>query len=130
MVGQIFLADVALFGEVGRDVLRHSPHQTALVIAREDGGGWALRLIVLRFALGYPDEEERQRLQQLLLRQYLPIKEFDRILVGVSGRIGQPHVVPAEVLLFARVGGWHYVASIGGKVEERVLENLVLLIAG
>ncbi len=44
-------------------------------------------------------------------------------------RVGQPHVVPAEVLLPARVGGGHHVAGVGGEVEERMLENLARVVA-
>ena len=64
------------------------------------------------------------------LRQHLAVKELDRILVRIRGRVGQPHVVPAEVLLPARVGGGHHVAGVGGEVEERMLENLVRVVAG
>ena len=84
MVGQILSADVAGRGEVRRDVVRHLPHHAALVVAREDGEGRALRLVLLRLALGHADEEERQRLQQLVLRQHLAVKELHRIFVRRS----------------------------------------------
>ena len=130
MVDEILAADVALRGEVRRDVVRHLPHQAALVVAREEGEGRALRLVLLRLALGHADQEERERLEQLLLGQHLAVKELHRIFVRVGGRVGQPHVVPAEVLLPARVGGGHHVAGVGGEVEERMPENLVCVVAG
>ena len=99
------------------------------MVAREDGEGRTLGLVVLRLALRHADEEERQRLQQLVLGQHLAVKELDRIFVRVGGHIGQAHVVPAEVLLPARIGGGHHVAGIGGEVEERMLENLVRVVA-
>ena len=99
------------------------------MIAREDGEGRARRLVVLRLALGHAHEEERQRLQQLVLRQHFAVEELDRIFVGIRGRVGQPHVVPAEVLFPARVGGGHHVAGVGGEVEERMLENLRCVVA-
>ena len=53
VVGEIFFADVALGGEMGRDVLRHTAHQTALMVAREHRERSAFRLVVLRLALGH-----------------------------------------------------------------------------
>ncbi len=44
-------------------------------------------------------------------------------------RVGQSHIVPAEILLPARVGGGHHVAGVGGEVKERVLENLARVLA-
>ncbi len=89
-----------------------------------------MRLFVaLRFAFGHADEEERQRFQQLFLRQHLAVEEFHRILVRIRGRVVQPHIVPAEVLLLARVGSGHRVAGVGGEVEEGMLENLVRVVA-
>jgi hypothetical protein len=129
MVGQIFFADVARCGEGRRDVLRHPPHQTALVIAREDGGCRARWLVLLGLALRHADEEERQRPQQLVLRQHLAVKILDRILVSIRRRVGQSHVMPAEVLLLARVGGGHRVGGVGGEVEEGMLENLLRVVA-
>ena len=89
----------------------------------------AFRLVVLRLALGHADQEERERLQQLLLGQNFAVKKLDRIFVRIRGRVGQPHVVPAEILLPARVGGGHHVAGVGGEVKERVLENLARVVA-
>jgi hypothetical protein len=83
-----------------------------LVIAREEGEGRARRFVVLGIPLGHPDEEERQRLQQMLLRQHLAVEKLDRILVGMGGTVGQPHVVPAKVLFAARVGGGHYASLV------------------
>ena len=89
----------------------------------------AFRLVVLRLALGHADQEERERLQQLLLGQNFAVKELDRIFIRVRGRVGQSHVVPAEILLPARVCGGHHVAGVGGEVKERVLENLARVLA-
>jgi len=92
-------------------------HRMALkaivVIARKNGGCRARRFVVLGFALWHSNKEERQRLQQLILREHLAIKILDRVFVGIRGRIGQAHVVPTEVLFPARVGGRHRVAGVG-----------------
>jgi hypothetical protein len=37
--------------------------------------------------------------------------------------------VPTEILLPARVGGGHDIVRVGGEVKERVLENLVRVVA-
>ena len=80
-----FLPDVARRGKVRRDVIvGHLPHHAALVIAREDGEGRALRLVLLRLALGHADEEERERLEQLVLRQHFAVKELDRVFASAS----------------------------------------------
>ena len=130
MVGQILFADVSRRDEVSRDVLRHPPHQSALVKAREDRAGRARRLVILRFTLRHTDEEERQRLQQLLTRQHLTVKELHRILVLIHGRVGQAHVVRAEVLLLTRVGGSLRLGSVRRQIQEGMLEDFVRVIAG
>ena len=99
------------------------------MVAREHRERGAFRLVVLRLALGHADQEERERLQQLLLRQNFTVKKLDRIFVRGRGRVGQSHVVPAEILLPARVGGGHHVASVGGEVKKRVLEYLAGVLA-
>ena len=129
MVGQILLPNVTLCGEVGRDVLGHLPYETALVIAWEDSRGWARRLVIFRLAMRHTDEKERQRLQQLLPRQDFAVKELHRILAGIRRHVGQPHVVPAEVLLTARISRSHHVTGVGGEVQKRVLKNLLRVVA-
>ena len=132
MIDEILAADVALRGELRRDVVRHLPHRAALVVAREQGEGRTLRLVVLRVALGHADEEERERFEQLVLRQHLAVEELHRVFAAIlgDGFIRQARVVPAEVLFPARVGGGHHVAGVGGEVEERMLENLACVVAG
>ena len=83
MIDEILAADVALGGEVRRDVVRHLPHRAALVVAREQGEGRTLRLVVLRVALGHADEEERERFEQLVLRQHLAVEELHRVFAAV-----------------------------------------------
>ena len=78
---------------------------------------------------GHADQEERERLQQVLLGQNFAIEELDRIFIRIRGRVGQSHIVPAEILLPARVGGGHHVAGVGSEVKERVLENLARVLA-
>ena len=131
MIDQVLAPDVAGRGEVRRDVVGHLAHHAALVVAREDGERRSLRLVLLGLALGHADEKERQRLQQLVLRQHLAVEELDRVFVqSVCGVVGQPGVVPAEVLLPARVGRRHHVAGVGGEVEERMLEDPAGMVAG
>jgi hypothetical protein len=88
VVSEILLPDVTLAGKVRRDVGGDFAHQAALVVAREQGGGGTFRLVLLRLALGHADEEERERLQQLLLGQHFAVKELDRVFVGIRGRVG------------------------------------------
>ncbi len=45
------------------------------------------------------------------------------------GVVRQSRVVPAEILFSAWVGGGHHVACVGGKVKERMLENLARMVA-
>ena len=92
--------------------------------------GRALRLVFLRLALRHAHQKERERFQQLLFGQHLAVKELDRVFARVCARVGQSRVVPAEVLLAARVGGGHHVAGVGGEIEERMLENLARMVAG
>ncbi len=113
-----------------QDVRRQFPHQPALVIAWEHGERRARLFVALRVALRHAHEEERQRLQQLLLRQHFPVQKLDRVFVGSRRRVPQPHVVPAEVLHPSRIGGGHHVAGVGGEIEERMLEDAVLVVAG
>ncbi len=130
MIDEILAADVGLRGKVRRDVIGHLPHHAALVVAREQGEGRTLRLVVLRLALGHADEEERERFEQLLLGQHLAVEELHRVFALCLRRVRQARVVPAEVLFPARVGGGHHVARVGGEVEERMLENLPRMVAG
>lgn len=127
---QVFAPDVAVLGKVRRDIFRDLSHQAGLMVAREDRERLALRLVALGVALGHMHQKERKCLQQLLFGQHLAIEELDRVFVRVRGRVHQPHVVPAEVLLAARIGRGHHIARIGGEVEEGVRENLVRVVAG
>ena len=90
MVDEILAADVALGGELRRDVVCDFPHHAALVIAREEGEGRAFRLVLLRLALGHADEKERERFEQLVFRQDLAVKELHRIFAGVCGVFVRP----------------------------------------
>jgi len=131
MIDQIFAADVRRLGKARRNILRHFPHQTALVVTREQGESGAFRHIIHGVAMRHTDEEERQRFEQAVFRQHLAIKKFHRVFAAILGdrRVAQPGVVPAEVLLPAWVGGGLHIAGVGGKIEEGMLENLELVVA-
>ena len=122
VVDQILAPDVARRSEMRHGIVGHLPHHAALVVARQDGEGRPLRPVLFGLALGHADQKERQRLQQLVLRQHFAVEELDRVFALGLRRVGQPGVVPAEVLHPARVGRGHHVAGVGGQVEEGMPE--------
>ncbi len=58
------------------------------------------------------------------------VEKLDRVFVRILCGVGQPRVVPAEVLDPARVGGRHQVARISGEIQEGMLEDPLHVVAG
>ena len=125
MVDEVLAPDVARGNEMRQGIDGHFPYHAALMVAWQDGKGCMGWLVFVSVKGRHMDEKERQCLQKLILGQNLTIKELDRIFTRRLRLIGQSAVMPAEVLGPARIGCSHHVAGVGGKVEERILENFV-----
>ena len=131
MVDEIFPPHMTGRRKLRQRIVSHLPHHAALVIPWKNRISITSGLICLRLNLRRANEEERQCLKQLVLRQHLTVQKLYRIFAAVlrNSRIRQPHVMPAEVLPPARVSCSHYISSIGSKVEKRVPENLASMVA-
>ena len=79
--------------------------------------------------MGHAHQKKRQRFKQRIFAQHLAVQKLNRVFGGGLRSVGQPHVVPAEVLLAALVCGSFHIARVGGKVQKRMLKNLACVIA-
>lgn len=61
--------------------------------------------------------------------EHLAIQKLHGIFPGRGGVVGEARVVPAEILLPARIGRRHEVTGIGGEVEKRMPEDSVAVVA-